>query len=351
MSKSIQEELNQIISDFATKSISNEPLSTEPTVQVTTEPTTVVEPGKTEPVTPAPTTTQVAPVTPESTVIDDWDGDVKVVEPVAAQPQTPVVPAPQFDFSEVAKVLGKESIKTVDEVVKTVSELKQAADSLSTIPEPLQKAIDIARSNGDYLQYLGVSVIDWGKEDPVVLYENYIEDQFYDPKTGVVDYEKVENILDKLDDDEKELRGKELQKAYVAHQKTQKEMIEQQTRQARTQFESEVKRTIETLTDVNGYKLTPTHKAELTSFILSGEDLKESSVQTRVMHAFVKKYFNALDSYNKTKIKNATKREILQEAQVTSITPSTEVTPSGTSNKGYDIGNWLDDLKKQKGFN
>jgi len=346
--KTIQQDLNDLFTDLAKASKSQEPVGLAPAVQAMTEPAPVAPAATTETVVP-PVAPVVAPVAPvESTFIEDWDGTAPAATPsTQAQVEPTTAPVPSFDFSEIAKVLGTEGIKTKEEVLKAVSQVKAQAEALSQLPDSLAKAIEIAKSNGNYLEYLGVSVVDWAKEDPIVLYENYIEDQFYDPEKGLVDYEKADKILEKLDDEEKELRGRELQRSYIAHQKQQKEYLEREARDKRAQFEAGVRQVVESLGDVNGYKLTPAHKAELMSFVLSGEDLKEASIQSRVMNAFIKKYFNSLDAYNKTKIKNATKREILQEAQVTSVTPSTSPTESVTS-KGYTMNDWLEDLKKKK---
>lgn len=347
--RTIQQDLNDLFADLAKKSGSSEPSGLAPAVQAMTEPVAAAPVTPTEPVV-APVAPVVEPVAPvEPSFIDDWDGaPAPVVPTTQAQVEPTAAPTPSFDFSEIAKVLGTGEIKTKEEVLKAVAEVKTKAETLSQLPESLAKAIEIAKSNGNYLEYLGVSVVDWGKEDPIVLYENYIEDQFYNPETGVVDYEKADKILEKLDDEEKELRGRELQRSYIAHQKQQKDFLEREARERRGQFEAGVRQVVESLGDVNGYKLTPSHKAELMNFVLSGEDLKETSIQSRVMNAFIKKYFNSLDAYNKTKIKNATKREILQEAQVTSVTPSTESVPSETSKKGYTMNDWLEDLKKKK---
>lgn len=349
--KTIQEELNDLFTGLAKNSNSQAALDAVPAVPATTEPAVTPPVTPTEPVVPTAVVAPVEPVAPvETTFIEDWDG-VTVTTPPATQAQVdvPLVPqVPSFDFSEIAKVLGREDVKTKEDVIKAVNEVKAQAETLSQIPESLAKAIEIAKSNGNYLEYLDVSVVDWSKEDPIVLYENYIEDQFFDQKTGLVDYDKVDKILEKLDDEEKELRGRDLQRSYIAHQNQQKAFLEQDARNKKSAFESGIKEVVSSLNEINGYKLTPSHKAELLSFVLSGEDLKAKSLQERVKNAFISKYFDSLDAYNKTKIKNATKREILQEAQVVSVTPSTEPTESSTSTKAYTMNDWLEDLKKKK---
>lgn len=344
---SIQTELSSLIKTFAENSIKH-PQADDPFQSVDAPPVPVVEKVEvpaTEPVTP-PVATPVVEKPTEETSFDNWDDS----EPQTTQ--TPATPEPvvaSVDLTPLAKVLGKEELKQVEDAVKEIEEIKKKAEIVGTLPEDLGKAIEIARLGGNYLEYLGVSQIDWGKEDPVVLYENYVEDQFFDPKTNLVDYEKADKLLDSISDDEKEFRGKELQKAYIAHQKSQKDLILNQAKNAKAQFESTVRETVNSLTDINGYKLNPAKKAELLEFVLSGNDLKESDVKTRVVNAFVKKYFTQLDKYMKTQVKNATQRKMLEEAQLPSVKPSTE-TVEVSPKKGYGLNEYLEDLKKQKGF-
>lgn len=359
--KSMNEQVNDLFADLI-KQNSAQP---EP-APVSTEPTSAPAPVPTPPaVTPTPSPSNVTPATvepsapaaeptipPVSTDIDgpadNWDVDAPAVTPAvtpapAAVPTLTVTP----DFSNLAKVLGKETIKSSDELVSAVNEIKAKADLVSQLPEQLQKAIEIANLNGNYLEYLGVSVIDWGKEDPVTLYENYVINQFTDSQ-GQVDYERVDKLLEKIDDDEKELRGRDLQRQYMTYQAQEKQRAEQQARITRQNFEQDVKRTVDNLSDVAGFKLSPTHKAELYSYIISGEDQKNKDVSQRVMNAFVTKYFSKIDSFRKTQIRNATKKEILEQATIPQLnTPADGVTPVEPA-KPYGLSDYLKELEQKK---
>jgi hypothetical protein len=353
MSQTIQTELNDLLAKFAKESISQP--NADPFAPVLDEAgnpvepaAKAVEPPKVEP-TPAPAPAPAAPATPtvESTLIEDWENEVTPA-PAAASTE-PTTPTPSFDFSEVAKVLGKEDVKAKEEVLAAVAELKQKAELLQQTPEDLVKAMEIAKQGGNYLEYLQVSVVDWAKEDPIVLYENYVEDQFYDAATGLVDYDKVDKVLEKMDDEEKEFRGKELQKQYVAYQKQQKDFLQQQAIAKRSQFENSVKQMVNEIKDVNGYVLTPAKKQELLEYVLSGQDLQENDVRSRVVNAFIKKNFHSIDKYMKTKVSNATKREILNEAQIPDIKPSSTPTPASTT-KQYSISDYIQELATKRGF-
>lgn len=355
MSQTIQDELNSLIAGFAKNSISQpsaDPFA--PVLDATGNPVEpvapVVDPSK---VTPTPVSATPTPVVPEppkpdGTLIEDWETD-----PIAAGTMPPVTPepitTPVFDYTEVAKALGKDNLNAKDDVIAAVNELKQKAAMLEQVPEDLVKAMEIAKANGNYLEYLQVSVVDWAKEDPIVLYENYVEDQFYNPATNLIDYEKVDKMLEKMDDEEKEFRGKELQRQYVAYQKQQKDFILQQTQAKRAQFEQSVKQVINELKDINEYVLTPAKKAELVEYVLTGQDLKENDVRSRVVNAFIKKNFQSIDKFMKSKVRNATQREILNEAQIPDIKPSSTPAPAAPS-KAYSIQDYIQELATKKGF-
>lgn len=319
------------------------PVVTEPVVQApVSTPNVAPAPNAT----PALTVATPTPVVSPDTVggVDGWDNSV-VTAPVTSAPVVAPVSTPTVDFSDFAKVLGQD-VKTKDELVSLVATVKAKADELSTLPENLSKAIEIARLGGNYLEYLGVSAIDWGKEDPVTLYENHVINQFSDQE-GKVDYEKVDRILDKMDDDEKELRGRDLQRQYISIQSQSKHQAEAQARAQRSAFEQSVRRTVDSLSEVHGFKLSPAHKEELYSEIVRGEDLRPTDVSQRVVNRFVTKYFGKIDSFRKEQIKNAAKREILEQAQLPNLTTTTEAT-STAPDRGYNLGDFLKELENKK---
>lgn len=359
---SLNTDLDKLFADMSKQSASNPMNGIEGITEPTPTPVTPVTPDlatapastpKVDNVPPAAAAPVQSTQSPSNTQVNvddtvaDWDADVK--PDVAPTTPTPVAPtAPTFDFSDIAKVLGAEQIQDKAALIEAISTVKSKVDAYSNIPDKLAKAIEIANLNGDYLNYLGVSQIDWGKEDPVQLYENYVINQFTNPSTGAVDFEKVDKLLDRIEEDEKELRGLELQKTYINQQAFQKNQIEQQARIQRQNFESELKRSIDGIADIAGYKLTPSHKQELYSYIVNGEDLKEPSISQRVQNAFIKKNFSKIDSFRKQQIRNSVKRELLDEAVVPDIKP-VSATPDLQPHVGYTMDSFLKELEaKQK---
>lgn len=354
---SMQQELDQILKGYAAQAtapnpgqvsveLTPAPPATAPQVQVQESPK--VDQVPTPEPTPAPVAVTPAVKVDVDALVDSWDSEQAQTPvtpvPVASAPPvvTPTVETSSMVLSELAKVLGKDNISR-EEAIKVVQEIKSKVEDFSTLPPNLVKAVEIARSNGNYLEYLGVNVIDWSKEDPVILYENYIEDQLRD-QTGQVDYERVDKFLDKIDEDEKELRGRELQRQYINAQAQQKAYYEAQAKAEKSQFENTLRRTLDSLDKIADFKLSPSHKEELFSDIVSGRDLKETDLQTRVFNAFVKKYFTKLDAFRKTQIRNSVKKEILDEVTVPVIKPASEQVVTQTGATKFSLDDYIKTL-------
>lgn len=341
---SLQDELNSLVNTIqnnATNQVLINPLTDQP---IPVEATQVAAPA---PVTEAPKVEApvVVPVAAKkvdlSAVADDWDSE-SPVEVTVPEVQVPT----GFDFSEVAKALGNEEIKSKEDLFRIVNDYKTKAEEVKTLPEDLIKASEIARLGGDYLEYLQVATVKWEDEDPISLYENYVTDQFADPR-GAIDFDKVDKILESMTDDQKELEGRKLQRQYVNLQKQQKSNIEAQARYNRQQFEANVKSVLDRLDNIGGYKVTQAHRAELFNDIITGKDLERNNLQERVLRAFKSKNFDKIDSYRKQQIKNATLTEILNEAQVPEIRPSTEVVPA-VAPTAYGMGDWIKELEQRR---
>lgn len=311
-------------------------------------PATPASPNVDIPAATAPTPTQ-APVAQVdlNAVVDEWDTPVTASATPEPQPATTPVPTTVLpDFSEIAKVLNLGEGKSKDEVIRAAQELKQKAESIGTLPEDLAKAVEIANIGGNYLEYLNVTSVDWAKEDPIVLYENYIIDRFSDEQ-GNVNTDKVDSLLDKMDENEKELRGRELQSQYIMLQKQQKQNIESQAMQKKAQFEQSVKSALDAFDNVAGFKLSPSHKAELYKEIVSGNDLRHNDLKSRVEMAALRKYWSKMDEYRKTQIKNATLRQTLEEATFPKLNSSSSpAAPTNASNK-YGIDDYVKELEQR----
>jgi hypothetical protein len=341
-------------------------MSASNSTQGITEPTSTPAPGEPSPAAQPGTPTQdpnvaqvatptapvVTPATPAPIDLDapilDWDADPATASPAPIPVVAPTI-SPSIDFEAISTELGLQGIKTREDFIKAASGLKQRAESIGKLPEDLAKAVEIASNGGNYLEYLNVSVIDWNREDPVVLYENYVIDRYTD-SNGNVDSEKVDKILDSINDAEKELRGRELQNQYITIQRQQKQSLEQQAFQRKSQFENAVKSAIASVDSVSGFKLSQAHKNEIVADILSGADLKHSDLKSRVEAAALRKYWTKMDEYRKSQIKNSVLRQTLESATFPSITPTAApAAPAATSDR-YDWKNYIDEISKRRGL-
>ncbi len=316
----------------------------------------VIVPPSVVPQLATPAATPVVPVTPSvqeaptrvdvDSIVADWDTEIAPEIPNTLV--APVQQTPSPIISELVKVLNAQK---EDDVLGLVEQYKQKAETFNKVPADLQKAMEIANQGGNYLEYLKVSVVDWAKEDPITLYENYVIDQYTDPKTGMVDAERVDKILDKIDDDDKELRGKDLQRQYVTYQNQRKNQIEFEAKQQKDVFERSLKTAIDATDNISNFKLTPAHKAELYSYIMSGQDVQQKSIQERVLDAGRKKYGSKMESFWKTQVKNATQRQMLEQATFPKLNAtSTPANIQDAEKEQYDVKKWIDDLAKQRGF-
>jgi hypothetical protein len=300
---------------------------------------------------PAPASPTIDP----DAVVDNWDGTPSP----APQPSTTDPVQAAVDYSELAKVLGTE-VKSKEEALKVLSEYKtkveEATSKLTRLPKELVKAMEIAEKQGNYLEYLKVSSVDWSKQDPVEVYEEYIIDRAKDEQ-GNVDFEKVEAFLEKMDDFEKEVRGKELIAAYQQNQRQMQFAIEQQAVEEAKSKEQGLRQALASIDNVSGFKLSPSHKEELFSWYTSGNMLRDMfydqsgnlDFKKVVTTAFLNKYWEKVDSFRKQQIKNSVKRELLDELTNPSVRPTSDpALPPSEQPKGYTISDWLKELEKQK---
>lgn len=349
--KSLQDGINSVIqTNPATPVLQAEvPLFETPTEQQVEVPTVATS----EPAKPIEPVVAVVPTPTEPSVIDNWDL-------AGAETAPESVVSPTFDFATIGKDLGFE-VKTRDELVSQVKAIKAQADLLkqekeavfANVPQDLVKAIELARSNGDYLGYLGIGAVDYAKADPIELYESFVENSLTDPKTGNTDWEKVNAHLDKLDDADLEIRGKQIQLQYVQYQNEQRTQKEQQIYAQRQEQERSIRQAVDRLEKVGDFKVSSTHKQEIYQDLL-GDPLKDYrkgngqfDFERLAKDRFILKNYEKLDKFRQQQIKNAAKREILSEITNPELTrPATLPAPS--VKKAYSFDDFLSDVSKVK---
>jgi hypothetical protein len=347
--RSIQDELSDMMSGFAAKvSVENIPTETPTPTPVAPEiPVVEAEAPKVD----TPVTTP-EPTVPTETVVENveeawssWDSpEVPTAVPPAVQP-TEV-------YTDLSKALGVE-IKSQEDLVKAWNAEKEKTRLPENIPSELKKAIELASKGVDYLEYLKVNTVDYGKADPVELYEDYLIDQFTDEK-GEVDADKVDEYLESLSDKDKTIRGKELQRQLVYAQAQRSAQLEQEAQAQREKHDTELKAALRSMAEVDKFKVSDTHRRELFDWISSGKIMKDlfydeagqfDAVKVAKI-AFRNKYYDKLDAYQKTLIRNSTKREVLSDITNQQITtPPRAASPE--TKKGFGADDYIAMLEQR----
>jgi hypothetical protein len=363
--QTIQTELTDILAGFANQSLGREPevesvAATADNLQAVVQTTELQAPvaTSTDPVTPPVAETSAEPATSSTpSLFEDWDAPAPYAatgtEPASVSPSG----LPPEVLSELGKVLGLEQVKGKEDVVQAIAALKteveraKGPDKVQTRPE-LLKAIELDQKGGDYLEYLKISTTDFSKADPVTLYEEYVIDQFSDAN-GTVDEDKVNEYLDNIPAMEKELKGKELQKRLIADQANKIAAIENEAIVRKQRNDAALRAALQNLNEIDGFKVTDEHKSEVFNWVTGkmmrdlfyGPDGNLDPVKVAKV-GFRNRYYEKLDAYQKNKIRNATKREVLAEvtnAQITS--PSIPTNP--TINKGYGVSDYINSLEQK----
>lgn len=348
----LEDELNSLLLQLPAKApVETPPAPAAPTLD--THVTPPVDPAPVEaPKVVTPPVAQTPPVaTPEPSLdepVDDWELDTP----------KPAEPAPTtLDIQAIAKELGVENVKTKEDLVKTLSELKIKAEAASknieVLPEDLAKAVDIAKQGGNYLEYLKVSAVDWQKQDPVLLFENWVYDRMAKQNKTA---EEIDAYLDKIDDIDKELRGQELQAQYINYQNQQRMAIENQAKAEKQQFEASARAALNSISDIYGFKLNQSHRDSLyhdfTSTPVGKALLAQSGgdFKSALEGLFNVKYGAKIDQFRKQQLKNSVKRDLLNELQNPKITVPANVTTPVRDEKVDPIKTYLSELQVKMGL-
>lgn len=265
---------------------------------------------------------------------------------------------PAYDFSKLGNVLGKEInseeefVNSVQSLQAKVKELETSASQIDDIPTELMKAVQIAKQGGDYKTALQVNSVDYSNADPVEVFENYVIDQLSD-ENGQVDEAQLESYLDSMSDVEKHLKGKELISTYQREQQTINQRIEQEAAERQAKAEEAIKSAVNSKERIAGFKLKPEHKQDLVNSISSGQMVKDLFYGKDGQYDFGKmaeayfivKNFDKIQKVYENKIKNGTKKEILENTTNTQLDRTKHQTNPDT--KANPIDAYMAQLEQQ----
>ena len=201
----------------------------------------------------------------EDDVISDWDITSEEAESAA-----------EFDYTSLATEAGFEA-KNKDEFIKMVSEYKAKAESpdpTSTLPENLKEAIKIAGEDGNYLEYLGVTSVDYDAYNSLALVKGHYE-QIFTNVNGVVDTDMLEMKMDGMSDADIEIEGQTLRSQYKGMQTQKADAIKAEANRNRELADKALRKVLDDTKEIDGFKLSPTNKKQLYDDITSGDMIAE----------------------------------------------------------------------------
>jgi hypothetical protein len=253
-------------------------------------------------------------------------------------PDTVVTTTPEaFDFQSLIKDMGAE-VKTKDELVLKFKELnKTPEDPFKGLPDNLRKAVEFAKQGGDFLQLLKVSQVDYSQIDPVVLYENQIRQQ-------ITDQAKAQEYLDSLSPLAKEVEGQRLKTQYIQWQESQEKSLLADLQNKATldlarkaENEQRLRETVNKVDSIEGFKVKSGEKEKFIKEVTDGSLTRELFMDDRgnfdygkmFRVRFLAKHFDSIQKHYGERIKNATKREVVEgltnaEVQISSVRPEGE---------------------------
>jgi len=257
----------------------------------------------------------------EDGVISDWD-----VASESAEETT------EFDFKSLANEVGFEA-ESKDDFVSKINEMKAKAetpDPMANVPDTLKKAIEIANQDGNYLEYLGVTSVNYDAVPNFDIVQSHYGQLFTKPD-GSVDTDLLEMKMDGMTDADIEVEGQTLKSQYKGQQDARTAQIEAETARNREEADKSLRVALDSLKEVNGFKFNPTHKKRLYDGITSGNMIQEmfngndgKIDQNKVIKAYSNHLYGEQQSkYLRQQIATKAKKEVLDKLSNKQISPKT----------------------------
>lgn len=264
------------------------------------------------------------PKNPDATLTDDdvdgitdWD--------------TEATPEGEGDVNEGIKLLAQElqleSASTTEEVVESIKgkinslnekiEELSSLDPLSGVPNELKKAVDIAKTGGDYSAYLGVSTVNYDAYSDYDLYVESVAEHFINPD-NTLDKERLEEYVNKLTDDQIRIEGSKIRRELKGRQEQAVGQIENDSRAAKEKFEADIKTALNKFNEVDGFKLQAHHKDGLF------KDFQENNVINNMFYTngqldpdkaitnwFRAKYFDKISKFYESNARSSATKKVI----------------------------------------
>lgn len=291
---------------------------------------------------------------PQQEVVTSWDAD-----------ETPTkVEAPKVDWTKIGSALELQEVKSEDDIVAKVSELKTKLKEyeekpLAGIPEEFKEVLEVSKSGVDWKAYLADQLVDYTKLDSDQLIQLF-EDDYYaratkNPKfftDGKFDPNKVDEALDAMPEATREALGLQMAQAKAALQRQRQLEIKAKAEARVIQAEKTLSTATKNLNELLpfesfGIKFEPKHSSEIYQGITNSrltkkhlgvdyDTLVRSGADMKAISATIAKaeYTEKMLKYKSQTAKVEAKKEILDKIQNPQIkTSGSNVQPESETKK------------------
>lgn len=282
--------------------------------------------------------------------IEDWD---KVTEVKGNDKQ---------NLEKVAFELGLKDTKPesiIDSYKNLQKELETAKNQKPEdlfADETLRKANEIAKSGGNWVEFLALNTVDYSKISDRELVASEMQ------KLGVVDTEESKDLTEHLDgmsSADLKLKANDIRQRLVSQQNTAKDNLSRQAEESKRRVDSELRNALNSIEEISGFKVNPHHKKQIYDDLTTNSIMKaffqndEGNVDMRVAaeNTFKLRNFDKLLEYYKAKGQNEGKRQVLdklENVEIESKPVPTEQTKSPEKEPSIQL---LDLMKEGKGLN
>jgi len=152
----------------------------------------------------------------------------------------------------------QEKNQELEEKVKTFEETNPYAN------DDLKAANDLAKSGGDWKQYLNISSTDWDQiDDTTLVVEMKLRDVFGD------NVEAMQEHLQKMGEYEIKIQGNQIREGLKADQQAKMQAIQKKAEDKQREINNQIKNTLDNVNEMYGVKLTPALKSQMYKEITS----------------------------------------------------------------------------------
>ncbi len=290
----------------------------------------------------------------DNDLITDWD-------PLTVSDK--VDDKPKYDFKSLGKALDLEDIDSEDKLIshyKTVvsknKELEKISADFTSAPEPLREALEVAKAGGDYLEYLGISTVDYDSIDDRSLYEeSLINLGLFVDKAGNIDEDGLAEYIDSLPEKTIGVEAAKVRAQAKQQQAIQKQAIVQKAEAQRQATVKALRDALNSMESVGPFKLSESHRKAMFDDMSSGQIMKvlfydsngKFDYQKAARIYFKEKYEQRINQLLSDAVKNQTTKKIANDLKNVDLNNNGRPTNPTTPNNAVDpIDAWMAKMMK-----